>query len=1093
MIHFLISGRSNALGNVIRTLLLRREVRIVLSCCACFVPFVSMWAVRADEPVDFIRDIRPILTEHCFACHGPDDAQRQADLRLDFRKHATEKLPSGAVAIQPGDADGSELVRRIETDDLETMMPPPESKRPLTPEQKNLLRLWIASGAEYVEHWAYRKPSRLAVPLTQQQHWPRNEIDAFVLARLEAEGLRPSPEAERTTLIRRLSLDLTGLPPTLEEIDRFLADEQPDTYEKLVDYYLASPHYGEKMAQDWLDLARFGDSSGYQDDGERPNWPYRDYVIGAFNAGMTFDQFTIENLAGDLLPNATLSQQVASGFNRLHRYNEEGGSDSDEFHVVYVADRTNTVVTTWMGLTFVCAQCHDHKYDPFSQRDFYQLSAYFNSLDGEVVISKSNSPPQIPVPEARHQRQLDRIDGEINAANSRIGEIEPTAAKEFESWLAEAKVDDLNEGDVVERGAIGGIVARSSQPAFYADTRFDSPFTLDVPLTAKGRIAIVRSVNNEVNVGYLSKDHRAKGHHLGFSIAEGPRFFAYVGLPDDTRVASSPLAVEHGTEYAWKFQYDPAGGTDDPADVDTVGEGLLTFELWRGEERVGLAAVDLTAAQRGSGISLDAFGLSYRSFSDEDTPIELFVDDVEYTVTPDGNSRLEKFDREPEWTAFGNRQEKHQFGFDALATTSGHSPSDLTVEQIIALPAGKRSKEHLAKLRASFDRKQFPELHELNAQMAQLRTERGEILKTVPQALVWKEMATARPAYILSRGDYQQPRDVVERDVPSLFPRLPVDAQRDRVTLARWLTNAEHPLTARVLVNRLWKQFFGIGLVRTAEDFGVRGDPPTHPELLDWLAVQMIEDGWDIKRMQRRILLSATYRQSSTVSRDLLERDPGNHLLARAARFRLTAEEIRDGALASAGLLTHHLGGPSVYPYQPDHFYRDKEDSEGEWRWPLDPGPNLYRRGLYTFWRRTTLYPAYQMFDAPSRGECMVARARTNTPLQALVTMNDPTFVEAARVFGERIVKYGGPDTASRLTFAFRSAVARAPHERELAVLHTLYETELQRYRGDPEAAKSAATQGLAPAISDGDPVEIAAWAAVATAIMNLDETITRE
>ncbi|MEX1229897.1 MAG: PSD1 and planctomycete cytochrome C domain-containing protein [Planctomycetaceae bacterium] len=1032
------------------------------------------------EPPDFVRDIRPILTEHCFQCHGPDETQRQADLRLDHRQQATTKLPSGSIAIQPGDADGSELVRRIETDAAAAIMPPPETKRALTPEQKKLLRQWIEAGAEYVEHWAYRKPVRPAVPLTHQSSWPRSEIDAFVMSRLEADGLKPSPEAERTTLIRRLSLDLTGLPPTADDVDRFLADEQPNAYKKLVDYYLASPHYGEKMAQDWLDLARFGDSSGYQDDGERPNWPYRDYVINAFNAGMPFDQFTIENLAGDLLPDATLSQHVASGFHRLHRYNEEGGSDPDEFHVTYVVDRANTTVTTWMGLTFGCAQCHDHKYDPISQRDFYQLYAFFNSLDGEVVISKSNSPPNISVPSETSRPQLDAFDREIAAMDARIGEIEPTAAPAFERWLAEAKDADPKNAAVEKRGAIGGVVARSSPPAYYADTRFDAPLTLGAPLTAEGKIAVVRSVNNEVNVGYFAKENRQGGHHLGFSVAEGPRFFAYVGLPDGTRVAPAAIAAEHGVEYSWKFHYDPAD------------EGLLTFELYRGDERVGLSEVHFTAEQRGAGMMLDAFGMSYRGFNDADAPIEMYVDEIEYTATLDGTARQENFDREPAWSDFGNQQSGHRFGYDASAT-SGHSPADLTVEQILALAPEQRMKEHLVKLRSHFDRETFPALHELKTQVAKLRVEREEFLKGIPLALVWREMATPRPAYILARGDYRQPGELVERNVPAIFPPLPSGAPRDRLTLARWLTSPEHPLTARVLVNRLWKQFFGDGLVRTPEDFGVRGELPTHPELLDWLAVQMIEDDWDIQLMQRRIVLSATYRQSSTVGRELLERDPDNRLLARGSRFRLSAEEIRDGALAASGLLTRRLGGPSVYPYQAETYYSDKEDSPGEWYWPVAPGPNLYRRGLYTFWRRTTPYPSYQVFDAPSRGECTVARATTNTPLQALVTMNDPTFVEAARVLGERIVEEGGRDTVDRLTFAFRTVLSRVPGAQEREILSELYAAEFDRYRTDPAAARSVVSHGFAPRISDGDPAEIAAWVAVATAILNLDEAITRE
>ncbi len=771
-----------------------------------------------DQVVDYLRDVRPILADNCFQCHGPDGGARQAGLRLDQRAAALVQLDSHQVAIQPGNADESELVRRIETPDSDDVMPPLETKRQLTAAQKLLLRTWIEQGAPYTEHWAYQSPIRPDFPAVVDSAWVRNGIDPFVLSKLESADLHPEPQADLTTLIRRLSLDLTGLPPTVDEVDAFLNDSSPNAYERLVDRLLASPHFGEKLAQDWLDLARFGDSSGYQDDGDRPNFPYRDYVIAAFNSNMPFDQFTIENLAGDLLPDATLMQKVASGFNRLHRHNEEGGSDPDEFQVVYSVDRTNTTATTWMGLTFGCAQCHDHKYDPFSQREYYQLYAFFNSLKGELVISKSASPPQIPVPGDSDQRQLDQLAGEI-------------------------------------------------------------------------------------------------------------------------------------------------------------------AEL---EQRKGNAGL---------------------------------------------------------------------------------------------------------------------EVQDIDAQLTALREKRDALEKSIPLALIWEEMEQPRPSRILTRGDYQLPGETVGRDVPAIFPPLDPAAPRDRLTLARWLVRGDHPLTARVAVNRMWQLCFGVGLVRTPEDFGVRGEPPTHPDLLDWLATEFVRkpldpteehSPWDVKRLMRLIVTSATYRQSSAVSPGLRELDPDNRLLARGARFRLSAEEIRDGALAASGLLTRRIGGRSVYPYQPDHFYRDKEDDPGEWKWPLENGEELYRRSLYTFRRRTTPYPSYQTFDAPSRGECTVARSRTNTPLQSLVTMNDPAFVEAARVLGERVAVYGSNDE-ERLSFAFRTVLSRMPTTRERAVLVELFQSERNRYVADPQAAATVISHGAAPRQSTADPVDVAAWMAVATTLLNLDEAITRE
>ena len=1057
-------------------------------------------AVRGAGP-DFVRDIRPILAEHCLQCHGPDEAKRKADLRLDLRAGAIAPLADGGAAIVPGKAAESELVLRIESDKPEEVMPPPRSKRQLTPQQKKLLRQWVDAGAPYATHWAYQKPVRAILPATKNATWSRNEIDRFVLAKLEAAGLQPSAEADRTTLIRRLSFDLTGLPPTIAEQDLFLNDTRPDAYERLVDRLLVSPHYGEKLGQDWLDLARFGDSTGYSDDGERLSWPYRDYVINAFNSNMPFDQFTVENLAGDLLPNATLTQKVASGFNRLHRHNEEGGSDPEEFRVVYAVDRTSTTATAWMGLTFGCAQCHDHKYDPFSQREFYQFFAFFNSLKGEVPVTKGPYPPQIRVPNDEDQQRLAKIDGEVTTLERQVAELQPAVDKAFAAWQTEPLPATVsNAKPTGKTGAAGGLFARTRHKAFFADTRLASPLLLDQPLRASGRITIVRSVNNVVDIGHFSSSD-VTGTEVGFSVAEGPRFFGYLSLGGTARSATAPIHAEHGVDYTWTYTYDPTGGADDPADADQVGEGLLTFELLRAGKSLGVLQTDLSAAHRAIPATLDAFGIAFRGFDDADSPISLYIDDVDYTVGRDGASRKQDFSRDPEWTGKGNAEHGHRFGFDPTATTAGGAV-DLTIPQILALAPDKRSVEQTTRLREHFIQDKFPKMKEVQSRLAALKVERDALEKTIPSALVWEEMDPPRPAHLLIRGDYQGPGDVVERNVPAIFPRLSAD-KRDRMTLAKWLVSGEHPLTARVAVNRFWKQCFGAGLVRTPEDFGVRGELPTHPELLDWLALEFSagpEQGrapataqaWNTKHLLRLIVTSATYRQSSLGTKSLREHDPDNRLLARASRFRLAAEEIRDVALVASGLLTRKLGGRSVYPYQPDYFYREKEDDPGEWKWPLESGPELYRRGLYTFIRRTTPYQPYQIFDAPSRGECLVARTRTNTPLQALITMNDPGFVEASRVLGERIATVKETDLPARLTFAFRSVLSRQPTDRERQVLMTLYQTERERYQADPKSAAAAVSHGKAPHLTT-DAVDAAAWTAVATALLNLDEAITRE
>jgi hypothetical protein len=638
------------------------------------------------------------------------------------------------------------------------------------------------------------------------------------------------------------------------------------------------------------------------------------------------------------------------------------------------------------------------------------------------------------------------------------------------------------------------LVGRSSESAYYADTALAEPLGLAQELRASGRINVAHSVNAEANVGYFSAASGPSGVQLGFSVAEGPRFFAFFGRPGGERVASEPLFAQHGAQYDWTFRYSPNDGVDDPADEDTTPEGLLTFELHRGAERIGSVQLDLSAADRATPIVYDAFGLSARGANDADTPIELYADDLAYVVARNGDVRRQDFSREPAWKGDRNREKRHNFGFHPTATTAPNDgTAGLTAQQILSLPEESRTPEQLAIVKAFYIQQFQPELTAVEQRLEGVRNTRETYEKRLPVALVWREMKEPRPAHLLARGDYQQPGEVIGRGVPSIFPSLPDDTSRDRLALAEWLVGRDHPLTSRVTVNRIWQQFFGAGLVRTPEDFGTRGELPTHPELLDWLAAELMHDGWEFKRLQRVILLSGTYRQTSAVSAAAWQADPENRLLSRGARFRLTAEEVRDVTLAAAGLLAEQLGGESAYPYQNLEYYREKEDSPGEWQWPETPGPQLYRRGMYTFWRRTTPYPPFTTFDAPSRGECTVMRARTNTPLQALITLNDPTFVEAARVLAERIVAEGGSDANQRLSFAFERCLSRGPNAAEATVMLGLYERERERYLADPAAAAALAAQGSAAHVGSGDAVETAAWMSVATALLNLDEAITRE
>lgn len=782
-------------------------------------------AAQSSPAIDYNRQVRPILSNTCFKCHGPDATHRQGGLRLDVPDAPLQLSDSGTTAIVPGKPDASELVRRVFSTDSDEVMPPPDSDRRLKPEDKELLKTWIAQGARFQTHWSFVLPQRPPMPQVRNAAWPRNPIDHFILARLEAEGLQPTREADPTTLIRRLTLDLTGLPPTLADVDAFLADTSDQAYEHLVDRLLANPHYGERLALDWLDAARFGDTHGFHIDSGRDMTRWREWVIDAFNSNKPFDQFTVEQLAGDLLPNPTLEQKLATGFNRNHMINFEGGAIPEEYHNAYIIDRVNTTGAVWLGLTVACVQCHDHKYDPISQKEYYQLYAFFhnvpeNGLDG----SKGNAAPLIRVPSAEQQRRGDEL---------------AAAIKDVESQLA------------------------------------------------------------------------------------GP-------MPDK-----------------------------------------------------------------------------------------------------DG----------------------------------------------------------------------------LTAKLAELKEAQAALDKQVPTSMVMQEMPQPRDTFVLLRGQYDKFGEKVSFGLPAFLPPLPEGAPNNRLGLAQWLVGPSHPLTARVTVNRYWQMIFGTGLVKTAEDFGSQGERPSHPELLDWLAVEFhtpvksplsgVEHAWNVKTLVKLIVTSATYRQSSAVTPELLAKDPENRLLARGPRHRLPAEFIRDQALAVSGLLNDRIGGPSVSPYQPPGIWEELASRADGKNWTgqeyvQSHGPDLYRRSMYTFWKRTAPPPSLVTFDAPDRETCVVRRARTNTPLQALVLMNDPTYVEASRKLAERVLTQGGATTEERLAFTFRLATARQPRDRELESLKSVLQRQREIFRANAEAATRLLGVGEAPRDDKLDAVELAAWTMVASAILNLDETLTK-
>jgi hypothetical protein len=796
-------------------------IRVVLAGILLASCHVAIFASAGEPkpPVDYNRDIRPILSKNCYACHGPDAKSRSTKMRLDHRESAVAKNKKGIAPIVPGKPEASELIRRVSTDDESDQMPPKETGNRLTPEQIATLKRWIAEGANYSEHWAFVKPVQKPLPSVKERAWPRNAIDYFVLDRLEKEGLKPSPEADRFTLLRRASLDLRGLPPSLEEIDEFARDTSSDAYERAVDRFLKDAAFGERWARMWLDLARYADSAGYGSDPLRPDiYRYRDWVIDAFNRNLPFDQFTIEQIAGDLLPNPTFEQKMATAFHRNTMTNTEGGTDREEFRVAAVKDRVDTTMQIWMGLTMGCAKCHSHKYDPIAQKEYYSFYAFFNqSADND----QPNEAPTMPAPTREIAEKIRQIDAQTAELKKKLET--PTPAR---------------------------VAARVLHRSFIPP--------LDV-LTTHSEISL------------LNKSRPA--------------------------VPKLPIMVE------------------------------------------------LTADKR-------------------------------------------------------------------------------------------------------------------------------------------------RQTFVMNKGSFLSPGDKVEPGLPAAFHPLGASAPLNRLGVAQWLVSPDNPLTARVAVNRFWAQLFGIGLVRTEEDFGSQGDLPSHPELLDWLAVEYMRLGWDTKALLRTIVTSAAYRQSSKVSAELIQRDPNNRLLTRGSRFRLEAEMVRDQSMALSGLLSRKIGGPSVYPPQPEGLWQAAFN--GQRTWPTSQGEDRHRRGLYTFWRRTIPYPSMATFDAPSRETCTVRRVRTNTPLQAFVTMNDPVYVECSQALARRILSEGGATNEQRARFALKLVLAHPPREDQVQEVLALFQSEVEHYRKQPKEAEKLATDQLGPLPTNAQAADAAAWTVVANVLLNLDAVLTK-
>ena len=1005
---------------------------------------------QGESAVQFNRDVRPILSENCFACHGPDKAKRMTDLRLDTPDASSAVTAGGRALIEPGSPEGSELFLRISAADAARRMPPAAfGHDPLPASDVSLIRRWIEQGADWQGHWAFIPPARPEVPVAVRPGWPANEIDSFVLRRLNREGMEPSDEAARETLIRRLSLDLTGSPPELAEVDAFLSDRSEGAYERVVDRLLSSPRYGERMAIRWLDAARYADTNGYQTDAERYMWRWRDWVIDAFASNKPFDQFTVEQLAGDMLPEATLDQVIATGFNRNHRGNGEGGIVDAEYAVEYVVDRVDTTSTVWLGLTLGCARCHDHKYDPVTQKEYYELFSYFNNVPEKGKAFKyGNSPPFVKAPTKDQAKRLNEIDAQL-----------ATLRQQHQQTLR----DRLDQGGRWEGTLVDG-------PADWVDTRgltVGFPEGYDEPSPAERSFGEGESVD----LGQAA----AFGFYDRFSVTAWVR----PDQPDGAIVSKT--------------------GNVAPED-DTQGNPGWGFYLKEGKLQVNLVNRWLDDCLRLETREPVAMGeWQHVAFTYDGTRlasgVKVYVDGkpAELTVIRDEMNQEIK-SKEPlrvgaglgldfqgrirRLLVYGRALTPEQVGVAAVARR---------LDEIAGVPPGQRTEAETRKLARAFanafgDRA----IRDLTARVRDLEEDRQAHIDSIPTVMVMQEMTPRRKTYRLDRGAYDAPAEEVRPGLPAALSR---DDPGSRLEFAKWLVSRDNPLTARVTVNRVWQMLWGTGIVKTAEDFGSQGEWPTHPELLDWLAVEFMDSGWDLKALTKKIVMSAAYRQSSRARPELLEADVDNRLFARGPRLRLPAEAVRDLSLTVSGLLVDAVGGPSVRPHQPAGLWTELAGGSD---YQVGSGPELYRRSLYTYWKRAVPPPSMMIFDSAGREACTVRSVRTNTPLQALNRMNDSANMEASRALAARALREAGETRQTRLGRIFRLATSRRPNSAEQEVMSSGFAHHLDRFRSNPESADALADtpQPWPETVSRS---EFAAYAMMASLVLNLDETITRE
>ncbi len=1021
---------------------------------------VAAPATKAAEPskgIDFNRDIRPILSDNCFSCHGPDEQNRKAKLRLDT-KDGLFKSHDGEI-VKPGQLTESELFQRIVSTEKDEVMPPPETNKRLKPEQVALVRKWIEQGAPYQQHWSYVPPVKAEVPKTEND-WARGEIDRFLLSAMKAKGLTPNGPSNKETLIRRLTLDLTGLPPTLAEVDAFLSDKSPNAYDKLVDRLINSPQYGEHMARYWLDAARYADTHGLHLDNERSMWPYRDWVVKSFNENLPFDKFTTWQLAGDLLPNSTVEQQVASGFNRCNVTTSEGGSIDAELLVRYAIDRAETTSAVFMGLTAGCAVCHDHKFDPISQKDFYSLYSFFYSLaDPAMDGNRVDTPPILKLPSEEQKKQIAAFDKTIGDAEKQLRDKLLTVVYADPATLQPpppvSKVDSVLFDDMVPEGSNPGKNPNTAPLKFVEGKAFsgkvylertDSGVAQDYFTELKNPVELPRQGDFSIAVK-LDEKNPPKAIMVQFNINGQWSLRAVWG-----DVNAIPYGLVGTPERA------RAGDLPKPGQWTTLKYNLSGFQVKPDQKITGFAFT-----QAGGTVGWDKLVVEGESNPSKD-PAESFA----VWARSQSPRTIPNFPADIQPLLRKNVRER------SIADT-------------------RRLEDYYLMSVWSGGNKAFGPIREV---MTKAQAEKAKIEAQVPLTFVSRDLDQPRQAQVLFRGQYTQPREKVDSNTPSFLPPLKksnAGAKASRLDLANWLLSAEHPLTARVTVNRFWQQFFGNGFVKTSADFGSQGEPPVNQPLLDWLSVDFRENGWNVKRLVRMMVTSAAYIQDARVDAKTLAVDPENRLIARGPRLRLDAEVLRDQALAVSGLLNRKFGGKGVKPYQPINIWEPVGFVGSNTReYKQDSGSDLYRRSLYTFWKRTAPHPAMTTFDAPNRESFCVRRERSNTPLQALVLLNDIQHFEAARNFGQRIIKEGGKTAPERIDWAFRMVASRHPSDKEKSALLQLLDEELNRYRGDIDSARKAISFGESKADTSLDPAELAAYSLLGNLLLNLDEVVMK-